>query len=204
MAVLQDASRIRFVLGLLGAGLLLLAASGCAHQAYSHRHVHHPPTPAPVHGRGHLYVHSGLRLVFDHHFRCYVVPGHAHHYFWHGHYYRHHHGHWQTASHLRGPWRAATREALPPGLRRGYLAAERNRSRTRWSERDRTRAEAHRKQEPRLEEERVWRAPELEEKRLRSCRRFSPAPAVPTAGLSRCGPDRRDNRGQGGCRDISR
>jgi hypothetical protein len=113
----------RGIAAALGAALLVLAWSGCAHHHYQpygrHGYQARPPIGAPALGHGRV-RHPGSFLVFDATVDAYTLIGHPHHYFHRGHYYRDRHGRWERAGRLHGPWAKLRISALPPGLRKHH------------------------------------------------------------------------------------
>jgi hypothetical protein len=114
---------VRGIAAALGAALLVLAWTGCAHHHYqpyaSQGYKADPRMRAPVHGYGRS-GHPGSFLVFDATVNAYTLLGRPHHYFHHGHYYRDRHGRWERAGRLHGPWGKVRISALPPGLRKHH------------------------------------------------------------------------------------
>ena len=101
---------------LLGAMLLAFLAGGCVHNDHAYY------APRVQHGGAYAshYYHDGALLLFDSAYGYYAVDGHAGHYFFHDHFYRYDHGHWQRSAKLRGPWHAARPHDVPHGVRQGH------------------------------------------------------------------------------------
>ncbi len=78
---------------------------------------HGPPPHAPAHGYRHKQA-NGLDLIYDSGVGLYIVSGWSNHYYKAGNYYRWHKGRWESGPKLKGPWKGASKKALPPGLQK--------------------------------------------------------------------------------------
>ena len=74
-----------------------------------------PPPHAPAHGYRHKY--QGVEMDYDSGRGVYVVVGFPSHYYYTGYFYRFQMEGWQVSASVGGPWKPASQESLPPGLR---------------------------------------------------------------------------------------
>jgi hypothetical protein len=111
--------RSRFVVAwigaaaLLGSGCIIVDGRGPAPRAVAH--VPGPPPHAPAHG--HRHKHHGRDLVYDSALGVYVVVGVPNLWFFDGHYVRWYGERWEIGVEIEGPWRVATINRVPAGLR---------------------------------------------------------------------------------------
>jgi hypothetical protein len=82
---------------------------------------HGPPPHAPAHGYRHKHG-DGVNLVYDSGLGLYLVADVTGRYYWKGNYYRHRGSQWELSVSLGGPWIAAHRSKLPPGLKKSKKA----------------------------------------------------------------------------------
>ena len=81
-----------------------------------------PPPHAPAHGYRHKY--QGVELDYDSRRSVYVVVGFPSHYYYTGYFYRFQSDQWELSADIRGPWKSASQESLPPGLLRAKEKAK--------------------------------------------------------------------------------
>jgi hypothetical protein len=122
-------SPLRLVLFVLVAPLITLATSSCVHSHHVHHtHVRRAPAPPLIASHGYRHHHEGIALVFDRSLHCYVVEGHAHHYFYRDRYYRFVSDRWEAGGRLKGPWVSVEATALPIALRERHVVRDRHRA----------------------------------------------------------------------------